>query len=161
MRIRLEYQGQIVGEVWSEADMQTAIIMLAEEGITARPLLIDWQAHCISKLNSVAEEQRQKYLPAPGQALTYMEKEKQARAYAAAGYTGPVPPLVQAEVDAGLAPDARAAADAIIAAADRARTALTAIEAERRKGVAAIRAATDQAGVDAALQAAIQRIQAL
>jgi len=125
------------------------------------PPLADVKAQAIAQLNAVAEQRRQKWLPAPGQALTYMEKERQARAYKAAGYTGQVPPLVHAEVTAGRYATAKAAADAIIAAADAARAALTQIEAERVAGIAAIQAAKDAAGVQAALQTAEQKIRAI
>ena len=127
------------------------------------PPLADVQAQAEQQLNAMAEEQRKRWLPAPGQAITYWEKERQARNYAAAGYpASSVPPLVQAEVDAsGGTITAQQAADAIIAAADAARAALVAIERERRRGVLAIRAATDAAGVDAALQAAITAIQGI
>ena len=127
------------------------------------PPLADVRAQAEQQLDAVAEEHRRKWLPAPGQALTYWEKERQARDFAAAGYpANAVPPLVQAEVDAaGGAITAQQAADAIIAAADAARAALVAIERERRRGVLAIRAATDAAGVDAALNSAIAAIKAV
>jgi len=125
------------------------------------PPLSQVKSNAEKQINLEAESARSKYLPPLGQTLTYQEKERQARAYASAGYTGTVPPLVQAEVDAGLAPDAKTAADQIIAAADAVRAKLTAIEAERRKAIAAIRAATDAAGVQAALDAGVAAIQAI
>ena len=125
------------------------------------PPLAEVQAQAEQQLNIVAEEQRRKWLPAPGQAITYMEKERQARDFAAAGYpANAVPPLVQAEVDARdgrISP--RFAADEIIAAADAVRAALTAIECERRRGVLAIRAARDADEVRLALQIAISAIK--
>lgn len=129
---------------------------------TRAEIVADAAVPALATLDAVAEEHRRQWLPLPGQALTYLEKEAQARAYASAGYSGAAPSLVQAEVDAaGGAITAQQASDAIIAAADAARTALVAIERERRRGVLAIQAAPDAAGVDAALRAAIKAINGI
>ena len=113
-------------------------------------------------IDAAAERAREPWLVAPGQALTYREKEQQARSYASAGYAGAVPPLVQLEVDAsGGAVTAKQAADAIIAAADAARAALTAIELERRKGMLAVRKARTEKTIHAARDAAVQALGAL
>ena len=108
-----------------------------------------------SEVDGVAEGARAVYLPSVGQALTYQEKERQARAYQAAGFTGVVPALVSFDVSAGLAVDAKAAALAIIQASDGARLKLTSIEGARRKAIASIRSAVDVKAVDAAKAAGL------
>lgn len=112
---------------------------------------IDWEAG----------QTRAKYITiAPGQEATYLIKAQQARAFSAAGQTGPVPSLVQAEADAtGELP---ADACARILAEEAAWVEAAAhIERERRLGKINVDAAGDAAAIEAAKSAAVMTLRGL
>jgi len=138
-----------------------AEIKAAESALNMSAILAENQAQAVQAVNAAAEAARMAYLPSFGQTFVYQEKEAQARAYQAAGFVGIVPKLVAQDVSAGLAVDAKAAALAIIAAADVARANITAIEGERRRGIAAIKAANSFAEIDNVNAAALAALAAL
>ena len=72
---------------------------------------------CLDRIDQAAGAARARYITvAPGQESTYMQKTMDATAYKAAGYTGDVPLMIQAEADAvGCTP--QEAADQILAQA--------------------------------------------
>lgn len=86
-------------------------------------------------------------------ATEYERAETQATAYAAGGYTGPVPACVQSWADAKAAQGwtAQMAADDILATANAWRPAQEAIRAQRLLRKEQARAAVDAAAVDAVL----------
>lgn len=121
-------------------------------------------AEAIAEINRIAGIVRQQYITvSPGQELIYMLKDVQSRAYAAAGYTGTVPPFVQSEANAtGLT--AQQAADSIIAQADAWSIAGSAIDEAKRTGTIAIeaaRVALDPAAIETAKNTAVTAISAL
>jgi hypothetical protein len=126
--------------------------------------LADAKRKASAAIDQAAEAARLRYLTAgAGQALTYLEKERDARAYAAAGY-----PSTQLAsylfVDAerrATGQTGRQAADAIIATADAWRAKAAAIDHERRKGKLAVEAAADAAAVEAARAAALAALAGL
>lgn len=67
------------------------------------------------RVDQAAGRARARYITvAPGQEITYLLKGQQAEAYKAAGYTGQVPPMIEAEANAvGCSP--QEAADDILA----------------------------------------------
>lgn len=112
---------------------------------------IDWEAG----------QTRAKYITiAPGQEATYLIKGQQARDFSAAGHTGPVPSLVQAEADAtGELP-----ADActrILAEEAAWVEAAAHIERERRLGKINVDAASDAEAIEVAKSAAIMTLRGL
>lgn len=125
-----------------------------------RPIHI-LRASAQKKVDKYAGAARSRYITdAPGQESIYILKDQQARAFAAAGYTGTVPVLVQADADA-LGITVQSAADAIIAQADAWIIIAAEIEAARRRGKAAIDAASDSAAIDAARDMAIAALEAV
>lgn len=78
------------------------------------------KAQAMARIDAAAGAARLRYITeVPGQQATYLDKAAEARDYAAAGYAGEVPPLVQAEVsayaDAGEIVTAQEAAESILA----------------------------------------------
>jgi hypothetical protein len=97
----------------------------------------------------------------PGQQATYMRKLEQARAYAAAGYTGSVPPYIQAEADA-IGDTPQGAADAILATAALWDDVLSpGIEGARIGGKRAVTAANTAEAVQSAVAAAMAALAAI
>lgn len=133
----------------------------AEEAAFASSILSRAAFKASNDIDSFAGQVRLKYITSvPGQDATYLSKATQADSYKAAGYTGTVPVLVQAEADAtGMT--THQAADYIIATRDAWNTIAANIERERRKGKIAVAAAVDIAGVNTALAAALTALQAL
>jgi len=131
-------------------------------GVPAAVVLDALRADAKARIDQAAGRARARYITtAPGQEAVYLLKERQAREFAAAGYPkASVPPLIQADVDAG-AGTAQAAADAIIAQADAWIALAARIEQARRAGKAAVDAATDSAAIDAAVDAAITQLNAI
>ncbi len=128
------------------------------------PTMAEVQAAALAAIDAAAGAARGRYITvATGQEATYMLKESQARAYAAAGYPAAsvaTYPMVRAEAYAvyGPAPTAAetmAACDAIIAQADAWIDKAAAIEQARIGGKRTVTGATDLAGVDAACDAAL------
>ena len=113
-------------------------------------------------VDGAAGQARLRYITSvPGQAETYTRKETQARTWAAAGFTGPAPSFIAAEATAlGVTP--QSVAENVIALADSWENGKgPEIEAARIGGKAAITAATDAAGVEVAMQAAIAALDSL
>jgi len=123
--------------------------------------LADAKARACAAIDSAAEAARDRYItPGAGQAMTYLRKEAQARAFAAAGYAGTVPALVQAKAAAsGLT--ARQAADLIVATADAWEAKAAQIEQAREAGKGAVSAAVDTAAVTSAREAGLEALGAL
>lgn len=94
---------------------------------------------------------------APGQETTYLLKAQQAGAFALAGFAGPVPGMVAAEMLAtGL--DAQTASERILEQ-EAAWTQIAAgIEGIRRAGKVAVKSATEDAARAAACEQAIDRL---
>jgi hypothetical protein len=91
-------------------------------------------------------------------ALEYERAAVEAKAFAAAGYVGDMPPSVQAWADAAeLEP--QAAADSIITEADAWQAALYAIRAARLKGKQRVLKATSHDAAEALTDAAIAEIR--
>lgn len=115
----------------------------------------------LAAIDGAAEAARLRNItPGGGQAMTYLRKEAQARAYVTAGYTGSVPALVQAKANAaGIT--VQHAADLIIATADAWEALAAQIEEAREGGKAAVGAAADVAAVVAARDATLAALAAL
>lgn len=125
------------------------------------PSLAELLAAALSEIDAEAGRARARYITvAPGQEATYILKAQQAGAFKAAGYTGAVPGLVQAEMDATGA-TAQAAADDILAQEAAWAYKAAQIESARRRGKVAAGNAADAAGVVAARAAAIAELGAL
>lgn len=126
------------------------------------PALAHIKAAALTSIDSAAGAARARYITvAPGQEATYLMKGQQARDYAAAGYSGPVPLMVAAEQAAAADVSAQAAADRIIdeEAAWLAKAAQ--IEQERRARKIAVAAAADAEAVAAIRAAAMAALQAM
>lgn len=125
------------------------------------PPLDQVRAAAAAAIDAAAGLARSRYITvAPGQEGTYLLKAQQAAAFKAAGYTGPVPGLVQAEVDATGATAQQAADD--ILAQEAAWTAKAAqIESARRRGKVAVSNAADAAGIEAARASAVAELAQL
>lgn len=118
----------------------------------------------VDAINRAAGIARQRYITiSPGQELVYMAKERQAREYKAAGYTGATPEFVAGEATAtGLS--AQAAAGAIIAKADAWISIGAQIDQAKRTAsvqIDAAKTAGDTAAITAARDTAIAAIEAL
>lgn len=102
----------------------------------------------IDRVNAAAGAARLRFVTdSPFQGTEYDLTLEEARAYETAGYTGDVPPMVQAEVDAqGLT--AQQAAEFIIATATGWRTAAALIKAIRRAAIVSIEVAGDEQTID-------------
>ena len=119
------------------------------------------RADAESAIDSAAGDARARYIAvAAGQEAVYILKDQQARAYAAANYSGSVPPLVQADVDA-LNVSPQQAANGIIAQADAWIAIAAQIEQARRSGKAAVAASLTAADARAAADAALATLAAL
>jgi hypothetical protein len=126
-----------------------------------QPSLAEQRARANARIDEQAGVVRLRYITAvPGQEATYMLKERQAEAYKGAGYSGTAPALVQAEADA-TGQTAPQACDAIIAERDLWITKAAAIEKERRKGKRAVAAASTQASIETARDAALAALETL
>lgn len=125
------------------------------------PLLADVLASALAAIDTTAGAARSRYITTvPGQEATYLIKAQQARDYQAAGHTGPVPALVQAEADAtGEAPQLACGRILAEEAAWIAKAAQ--IETARRRGKIAVGAAADVPAVDAARELALAELEAL
>lgn len=125
------------------------------------PSLSEAVVAALSAIDAGAGAARARYITiAPGQEATYLLKAAQATAYAAGGYSGIVPGLVQAEVDAtGATP--QLACDAILAQQAAWETIAARIESARRRGKVAAGNAPDLAAVASARDAALTELAAL
>lgn len=125
------------------------------------PPLADVLASALTAIDTAAGAARSRYITTvPGQEATYLIKAQQARDYQAAGHTGNVPSLVQAEADAtGETPQL---ACGRILAEEAAWVAKAAqIETARRRGKIAAQAAADIPAVEAARDTTIADLAAL
>lgn len=110
------------------------------------------------QIDLAADAARASVLTDPLRALEYERAASEARAFAAAGYAGDMPPAVQAWADAAeLTP--QAAADSIIAEADAWQAALLAIRAARLKGKQRVLKATSHDAAEALADTAIADIR--
>jgi hypothetical protein len=127
----------------------------------AVPTLAKLKLDAHAAIDQAAGQARMRYVTeVPGQQATYMRKLEQARAYASAGYTGAVPPYIQAEADAtGDTP--QGAADAILTTAALWDDVLSpGIEGARIGGKRAVTAASTAEAVQSAADAAIAALGA-
>lgn len=123
--------------------------------------MADAIAGALKEIDATAGEARGRYITiAPGQEATYLIKASQAATYAAAGYTGAVPGLVQAEVDA-TGSTAQQATDAILAQQAAWEYKAAQIESARRRGKVTVAAAATNAAAELARDAAIAELRAL
>lgn len=116
----------------------------------------------LAAIDAAAGAARARYITiAPGQEATYLIKADQATAFKAAAYTGTVPGLVQAEIDATGA-TAQQAADDILAQEAAWAVLAALIESARRRGKVAVAAcANDVSAIDAAKTAAVAELGGL
>lgn len=114
------------------------------------------------RVDGEAGQARLRYITSvPGQAETYTRKEAQARAWQASGFAGAAPSFIAAEA-AALGVPAQQVAEEVIGLADFWEQAKgPEIEAARIAGKAAVRAATSEASILAAADAAVQALEAL
>jgi hypothetical protein len=110
------------------------------------------------QIDQAADVARRAVLGDSLRALEYERAAVEAEAFAAGGYTGDMPPSVQAWADAAeLQP--KAAADSIIAEAEAWRTALYAIRAVRLAGKQRVLQATSHDAAEALADTAIAAIR--
>lgn len=125
------------------------------------PTLAEVQTAAAAAIDAEAGKARARHITiAPGQEATYLIKAQQAREYRTAGYTGPVPALVQAEMDA-TGETAQVACDRILAEEVAWIAKAAAIESARRRGKVAVGAAAEATAAEAARNAAIAELAAL
>lgn len=135
------------------------VVPIAPEVIAAN--LANLKAEAARSIDSAAGVARSKYITvSPGQEGTYLMKMQRAREFVTANYQGPVPILVQAEVDAtGVTPQ-QACAD-ILAQEAAWEYKAGQIETARRKGKELVKAATTAADVLSHRNAALVELEAL
>jgi len=122
--------------------------------VTYNPLA-DAMATAQAAIDQAAESNRLRYITGgAGQAATYLLKREQAKAFAAAGFIGPVPSMIAARV-AATGQNPQQAAETILATADAWEIKAAQIEQARETGKAQVGAAMDVAGVEAARDAAL------
>lgn len=123
--------------------------------------LADTKAASLKEIDAAAGVARGRYITiAPGQEATYLIKSQQAAAFKASGYTGAVPGLVQAEIDATGAA-AQQATDDILAQEAAWSVIAAQIESARRRGKVAVGNAADLAAVAVARDAALAELAVL
>jgi hypothetical protein len=142
-------------------------VLLTDQELAARAAEEEaWNAGALDRakadaavaIDVAAGRTRQKYITTvPGQEATYLLKAQQADAFKAAGYAGPVPGLVAAEVTATGAA-ARQACDAILAERDLWAAIAAQVEAARRGGKVAAAAAATVKDVQAARDGALRAL---
>ncbi|AOA05641.1 hypothetical protein [Pseudomonas sp. TMW 2.1634] len=110
------------------------------------------------QIDDAADAARRAVLGDSLRALEYQRAAAEARAFAAGGYVGDMPPSVQSWADAAeLEP--QAAADSIITEADAWQAALYAIRAARLKGKQRVLKATSHDAAEALTDTAIAEIR--
>ena len=153
----VEYQGPFLGDTQEDDEARLDHIHSLWNRPWVEMKLLKW-------IDLAAERARRRYLSiGAGQALTYLEKEKDARAYAAAGYPSAQLakfPWVDTDRQA-TGKSGRQTADEIIAAADAWKNVGTLIENKRRAGKEAVKAAADYPAMLAAKDAALTALDAL
>ncbi len=152
---------------WTEGDDIIAalptILAAREARLAAARTLEDARAEGKLVIDASAGRARSRYITtAPGQEMTYLEKSEQAADYVTAGYPADTSnyPFIQAEMNAtGLSKED--AADGILAQKSAWIAIGVQIEEHRLGGKAAVDAATDLAGVDSAVAAAVALLDAV
>jgi hypothetical protein len=125
-------------------------------------VLADEKKRALDAIDVKAGQVRLRFITdVPGQQATYIRKAEQARAYAAAGYTGTLPPYIAAEAAAtGLT--AAQCSDTIIGLSDLWEGTIgPAIEQVRIGGKQAVTAAADIEAVNTALATALGTLEAI
>lgn len=119
------------------------------------------QSRAKDAIDHKAGEVRKRYITSvPGQEGTYLLKEREAQKFKDALYVGTVPAMIQAEMNAtGLL--AKAATDDILLRRDQWAAKAAQIEEQRLKGKRSVDAATTEAGVVAARDAAVAALNLL
>lgn len=111
------------------------------------------------QVDQAADQARSAVLGDPLRAVEYRITAEEAESFAAADYSGPVPPSVQAWMDAaGL--EAWAATDDILTEANAWKAAIYALRAERLKGKQSVLRAVSHEQAEALADAAIAAIKA-
>ncbi len=144
--------------------MQTKNLMVVHGGTSyagwdfvALPLAAALAAACL-QIDQTADLARRTVLGDSLRVLEYQRAASEAKAFAAAGYVGDMPPSVQSWADAAeLEP--QAAADSIIVEADAWQGALYAIRAARLKGKQRVLKAIGHDAAEALADAAIADIR--
>ncbi len=152
---------------WTEGDAVIAALPALIAAKAAReyvaPTLEEARAAGKVEIDDAAGAARGRYITvAPGQEMTYLEKSEQAADYVTAGYPADTSnyPFIQAEMNAtGLSKED--AADGILAQKSAWISVGVLIEEHRLGGKANIDAATDLAGVDSAVSAAVALLDAV
>jgi hypothetical protein len=139
--LNVMFNGQsLIGFVFSGLPLAAALMVAAQQ------------------IDEAADAARVAVLGDSLRALEYERAAVEAEAFAAGGYTGDMPPSVQAWADAAeLEP--KAAADSIIAEAEAWRTALYAIRAVRLAGKQRVLKATSHDAAEALADTAIAAIR--
>lgn len=139
--LNVMFNGQsLIGFVFSGLPLAAALIVAARQ------------------IDEAADAARVAVLGGSLRALEYERAAVEAKAFAAAGYVGDMPPSVQAWADAAeLEP--QAAADSIIAEADAWQAALYAIRAARLKGKQRVLKAASHDAAEALADTAIAEIR--
>jgi hypothetical protein len=135
---------------------------LAAEPVVVPPTLADVRMRASAEVDRAAGSARARYITiVAGQEGTYIEKEKQAEQFRAAGYpTKAIPLMIDGEAQAsGLS--AQQACDFILETRDGWLVVAARIELERRKGKVAIDAAKTAADIAAAKVAAMTALAAI
>lgn len=139
--LNVVYQGQsLVGFDFADLPLVVALVVACEQ------------------IDQAADASRRAVLGDPMRALEYQVAAEEAKTFAQAGYTGEVPPTVQAWMDAAEL-EAQAAADNILAEAAAWKGALYEIREVRLKAKQQVRKATSHAAAEALADAAIAQIQ--
>lgn len=150
--VRIENWNTALGPTPTEAELIAASAIAERNDSILRKL---------AAIDAEAGRARGRYITiAPGQEATYLLKAAQAEAFRASGYTGTVPGLVQAEIDATGAMPA-AATDAILAQQVAWEAKAAQIESARRRGKVAVGNAADVEAIEIAETAAITELAAL
>jgi len=125
---------------------------------TALPLAAALEAAC-QQVDQAADSARRAVLGESLRALEYQVTAQEAEAFAAAGFTGEVPPTVQAWMDAAEL-DAQAAAESILAEAHAWKDALYKIRAARLKGKQGVLRSANHSAAEVIADSAIAAIHA-
>lgn len=128
------------------------------EIVFAAPDLPKLRSEAMAGINNAAGLARARYITiAPGQDAVYIAKAQQAAAFAAGGYTGAVPGLVQAEIDATGA-TAQQAADGILSIESVWLAKAAQIESLRRVACEAVKTAIEQELIDNIVDNALEQL---
>lgn len=139
---------------WTLADYDSAIASLPpdlQSLLDERAVLLGNEAMA-ARIDQVADAKRMQFLGDVTRAFEYQAAERDAKAYAEAGFTGATPPNVQAWADAtGMT--TRQAAENILAEAAQYNSALNGIRAIRLQGKQAVRTLPEKDAIKAYMQA--------